>query len=133
MRLLDRLRNGASRADVRTAWIIGVSLLIAVLVPGILLYAYATDEALEEVDRWFAFALQVAAREVEERGPQALALGEVTGRLPDPAAAVRVLAPNGEILAERGRWPDPGREVRARLHQPGEDVRRHLGSSWQVR
>ena len=98
MRPLDRLRRWIARSDVQTAWITGAALLFAVLLPGLVLYAYAASESLEEIDRWFEFVLQVVVREVEERGAGEIALDDVRGRLPNLDAAVRVHAANGELL-----------------------------------
>ena len=51
---------------------------------------------------------------------------------PHPVAAVRVRAPGGEVLYERGEWPDPDREVPAHLHG-GSGVTRNLASARLVR
>lgn len=131
MRPREFVRRSLARADVRTAWIISAALLFAVIVPGVLLYAYATEEWLEEVDRSFEFALQVIVREVDERGADQLALEDARGRLPNPGAAVRVRAPSGEILYERGLWPD--REHAIRADAPKDGVRRNLASVRHVR
>jgi two-component system, OmpR family, heavy metal sensor histidine kinase CusS len=131
MQLPERARHFAARADVRTAWIISVALLLCVIVPGVLLYSYATEEWLEEIDRWFDFALHVAVREVEEHGPAALASDDISGRLPSAVVSVRVLAPDGALIYERGPWPDPDREVAARIRGAGQ-VRRSLTSAWWV-
>jgi signal transduction histidine kinase len=131
MRLLERVRRSFARADVRTGSIISAALLFAAIVPGLLLYAYATEESLEEVDRWFEFALDVLVREVDDRGADHLVLEDVRGRLANPGAAVRIRAPSGDLLYERGRWPDREREIRARVHGVNR-VKRNLASAWLV-
>ena len=127
MRRPDLSRRSLARADVQTAWITSAALLLAVFIPGMFLYAYAATESLEEIDRWFDFVLQVVVREVEERGPAAISLEDVRGRLPNVNAAVRVRAPNGDLLYERGVWPDPKNEVQALSHRV-EEKKRNLGS-----
>ncbi len=132
MRLRERLRRSLARSDVQTAWIVSGVLLVAVCVPGMSLYAYAAMEALEEADRWFEFVLEVAVREVEERGAAASAFDDIQGRLPNHDAALRLRAPDGEIVYERGVWPGPAHEIRA-LHRGVEDGDRTLASLWLLR
>jgi signal transduction histidine kinase len=129
---VERLRRLLARSDVQTAWLTSSVLLLAVFVPGMLLYAYAAEESLEQFDRWFEFALQVVVGEVDERGPAAIATDDVSGRLPNADAAVRVRAPNGEILLARGNWPAPEHEIRARLHD-GSGEKRNLTAVWLLR
>src|SRR5215470_3156492 len=105
MRLRELLRRSFARSDVQTAWITSLALLLAVFVPGLLLYAYAAEESLEQFDLWFDYSLQVVAREIDERGPDVIAAEDERGRLPNPDAVVRVRAPTGEILYTRGTWP----------------------------
>src|SRR5436190_12542991 len=112
MRLRDLLRRSLARSDVQTAWIISAALALSVLVPGAFFYVHLAAESLREVDRWFDFAVQVAVREIDEHGVDALAGENVRGRLPNPNAAVRLRAPGGELLYERGKWPDPAHQVR---------------------
>jgi signal transduction histidine kinase len=127
MRLPELSRRSFARADVQTVWITSAALLLAVFIPGMFLYAYAATETLEEIDGWFEFVLQGVVREVEERGPAAISLEDARGRLPNFDAAVRVRAPDGELLYERGVWPDPENEVRALSHRD-DGARRNLGS-----
>ncbi len=131
MRPRELFRRSFARSDVRTVWITTAALLVAVFVPGMFLYAYSATESLEEIDSWFEFALQVVVREVNERGPEAIASGEVVGRLPHPNAAVRVHGATGELLSERGVWPDPENEIRALTH--GDKEKRNLGALWLLR
>jgi len=130
MRPRELLRRSLARADVRTAWIIGAALLVAVSVPAVLLYAYAATESLEEADRWFDFVLQVAVREVDEHGVGASEFDDIQGRLPNPDAYLRLRAPNGDVLYERGIRPDPEQETRALVHRGRTDPRerRDFGS-----
>src|SRR5215468_7413192 len=102
MRPRELLRRSLARSDVQTAWITGAALLLAVFIPGMILYAYAAEESLEQVDRWFEFSLQVAVREIDEHGSAAIETGDVRGRLPYGDAAVRVRAPGGELSYARG-------------------------------
>src|SRR5262245_40801372 len=130
MRRLERLFRWIARADVQTAWITGAALSFAALVPGLCVYAFSASESLEEIDRWYEFVLQVVVREVEQHGPQAIASADVRGRLPDTRAAVRIRAPGGEILFERGTWPSRDHEIRALPPggDPTERRRRPIGS-----
>jgi signal transduction histidine kinase len=128
MRLRELLRRSFARSDVLTAWITSGALLVAVSIPGLFLYAYAAAESLEEIDRWFEFVLQVVVREVEEHGPSAIATDDLRGRLPNVDAAVRVQAANGDLLYQRGVWPDPRNEIGALRRNDGE--KRDLGSIW---
>jgi two-component system, OmpR family, heavy metal sensor histidine kinase CusS len=132
MRPRELLRRSFARSDVQTAWIISAALLIAVLVPGLLLYAYAAEESLEQVDRWFEFALQVAVRDIDDRGPAALDAEDGRGSLPNPDAVVRVWSPGGEIVYSRGEWPELENQIRARLRD--SDVpKRRLTAPWILR
>jgi signal transduction histidine kinase len=128
MRLRELLRRSLARSDVQTASITAAALLLAVFVPGMYLYAYAAAESLEEIDRWFEFVLQVVVREVDEHGAAAIESGDVRGRLPNVDAAIRVHDPSGQIVAERGSWPDPQNEIQALHRSAGE--KRNLGSIW---
>ncbi len=127
----DRVRRTLARSDVQTAWILSTVLLVAVLIPGALLYAYVALESLEEADRWFAFVLQVAVRDVEEHGAAALVSEASRGRIPSAATALRLRAPDGALLAERGTWPDPAHSISAHSREPGGE-RRSLASAWRV-
>ncbi|TMA35607.1 MAG: hypothetical protein E6J87_03245 [Deltaproteobacteria bacterium] len=128
MRSSERVRRSLARSDVQTAWITSAALLIAVFVPGLFLYAYAAEESVEEIDRWFQFVLQVVVREVDQHGPAAIHVEEVRGLLPNVDAAVRVRARDGELLDARGVWPDPENEIQALRRNAGE--KRDLGSIW---
>jgi signal transduction histidine kinase len=126
MRPRELLRRSFARSDVLTAWITSGALLLAVFIPGLVLYSYAAVESLEEIDRWFEFVLQVVVREVDEHGPAAISADDVRGRLPNVDAAVRVHAGNGDLLDQRGVWPDPENEIQALRRSEGE--KRNLGS-----
>ena len=128
----ELLRRTLARSDVQTAWITSATLLLAVFVPGLLLYAYAAEESLEQFDRWFEFSLQVVVREVNERGPAAVAFEDGGGRLPNGEAVVRVRAPSGEVLYARGEWPAAENEIRARLRDSGVE-KRNLAAPWLLR
>src|SRR2546426_2898235 len=130
MRPRELLRRSFARSDVQTASITAAALLIAVFLPGMYLYAYASAESFEEIDRWFEFVLQVVVREVEEHGAASIGAGEVWGRLPNVDAAIRVYGANGEIVGERGLWPDPRNEIQALRR--GEGKQRNLGSFWML-
>ena len=132
MRRLERLRHWVARSDVQTVSIIGAALALSVFLPGMFFYAHLASESLREVDRWYEFVIQVAAREVDERGALALAGDDVQGRLPNLNAAVRVRGPDGELLFERGVWPDPQHEIRARSRARG-DRKKGLESFWMMR
>jgi len=114
MRRAERVRRPLLRSDVQTAWITSAALLLAVFVPGVFLYAYAAEESLEQFDRWFEYAISVVARDVEEGGAAAIHSEDSRGLLPNADAAVRVRGVDGEILAERGRWPAADEQIRAR-------------------
>jgi signal transduction histidine kinase len=134
MRLPERLRRSLARSDVQTAWIVSGVLLIATCAPGLFLYAYAAMESLEEADRWFDFVLQVAVREVDDHGAAASAgeFDDIEGRVPNVDAALRLRSPNGEIVYERGVWPDPLREIQA-LNDGVDGGDRNLRSFWFLR
>jgi len=134
MRLREPLRRSLARSDVQTAWIVSGVLLVAVCTPGLFLYAYAAMESLEEADRWFEFVLQVAVREVDEHGAAASesVFAGVQGRMPNVDAALRLRAPNGEIVYEQGVWPDPERQTRA-LDHGANGHHRNLRSLWLLR
>jgi two-component system, OmpR family, heavy metal sensor histidine kinase CusS len=132
MRPREPLRHWLARSDVQTASIISAALALCVIVPGMWLYAHLATESLREVDRWFEFVLDVAVREVDEHGADALAEEDPRGRLPTQGASVRVRAPTGEVLFERGDWPEPEHEIFARSRRP--DHRKHgLESAWMLR
>lgn len=132
MRRADPLRRALARSDVQTAWITSAALLLAVFVPGILLYAYAAEESLEQFDQWFGYTISVVARDVEEGGPARIDAEDSRGLLPNADVAVRVRGIDGEILAERGRWPAAAEQVRARLRD-GKEKRRDLMVAWWIR
>jgi signal transduction histidine kinase len=132
MRRAERVRRPLLRSDVQTAWITSAALLLAVFVPGVFLYAYAAEESLEQFDRWFEYAISVVARDVEEGGAAAIHSEDSRGLLPNADAAVRVRGVDGEILAERGRWPAADEQIRARLHD-GKERRRDLTVAWWIR
>jgi signal transduction histidine kinase len=130
MRLPERLRGWCARSDVKTASITSAALALCVLVPGLALYGHLASESMREVDRWFDFVLDVAVREFEENGADALVRENLRARLRE--ASVRVRAPSGELLVARGRWPDPEREIVSRSSRP--DHRKHgLESAWLLR
>jgi signal transduction histidine kinase len=126
MRPRELLRRSFARSDVLTAWITSGALLLAVFIPGMVLYAYAAAESLEEIDRWFEFVLQVVVRDVDEHGPAAISADDVRGRLPNVDAAVRVRAANGDLLYQRGVWPDRENEIQALRRNEGK--KRNLAS-----
>jgi hypothetical protein len=107
MRPRNRVRCWLARSDVQTASITSAALALCVFVPAMFLYANLATESMREVDRWFEFVLDVAVREVEESGADALAGEDLRARLRE--AVVRVRAPSGEVVFERGDWPEPER------------------------
>src|SRR5688572_23318388 len=123
MQRRDRLVRWIARSDVQTAWITGAALLFAVLIPGLFVYAFSASESLEEIDHWFEFVLQVVTRDLEERGDAPIDLDDVRGRLPDFYAAVQVRSASGELLYERGAWPDAEHEIPA-VSSGGEPLER---------
>src|SRR6188474_3358217 len=125
MRLPDPLRRWGARSDVKTASITSAALALCVFVPGMWLYGHLAAEAMREVDRWFEFVLDVAVREVDENGPDALVREDLRARLRE--AAVRVRAPSGDLLVARGDWPDPERVILSRSSRP--DRRKHGAES----
>jgi signal transduction histidine kinase len=130
MRLSERLRRWSSRSDVKTASITSAALALSVLVPGMWLYGHLASESMREVDRWFEFVLDVAVREFEENGPDALVREGLRARLRE--ASVRVRSPSGELLVARGAWPDPEREILSRSSRA--DRRKHgMESAWLLR
>ncbi|HKA15269.1 MAG TPA: ATP-binding protein [Myxococcota bacterium] len=132
MRFRELLRRSFARSDVQTAWITSMALLFAVFVPGLLLYAYAAEESLEQFDRWFEYSLQVVVREIDEGGTAVIASDDGRGRLPNPDAAVRVRAPSGEIVYARGEWPSLDHQIQARLRDSGV-AKRNLAAPWLLR
>jgi signal transduction histidine kinase len=132
MRRRERLRQWLARSDVQTASITSAALALCVFVPGMVLSAHLSVESLRQVDRWFEFVIQDAVREVDEHSVEALAGDEVRRRLPDLEASVRLRARTGEVLFERGDWPEPERQIRARSREDG-DPKRGLGSFWLMR
>jgi signal transduction histidine kinase len=132
MRPFELLRRGLARSDVKTASITSAGLALCMFLPGMFLYAHLASESLREVDRWFGFVIQVAVREVDEHGVDALAGENVQGRLPNNDAAVRLRSPTGQLLFERGVWPEPEREIRA-ARSRAEVRERGLGSFWMLR
>lgn len=106
-RIPDRARRVLARADVRTAGIVSGVLLLAVFAVGVASYMHAAMEALEEADRWAAFALRVAEHELAEAGGGPIDADEILSQLPDRRAAVRIRDADGRLLLERGPWP-PG-------------------------
>ena len=132
MRARDLLWRSLARSDVQTSWITSMALLFAVFVPGLLLYAYAAEESLEQFDRWFEYSLQVVVREIDEGGTAVIASDDGRGRLPNPDAAVRVRAPDGEIVYARGEWPPLDHQIRARLRDSGV-AKRNLAAPWLLR
>jgi len=130
MRLPDRLRRWGARSDVKTASITSAALALCVIVPGMWLYGHLAGEAMREVDRWFEFVLDVAVREVDENGPDALRRDDLRSRLRE--ASVRLVDASGKVLIERGVWPEPRNEVLSRSSHP--DRRKHgVDSAWLLR
>jgi signal transduction histidine kinase len=131
---LRELRRWLVRADVQTAAITSAALTLCMVLPGMGLYAHLASEEMRELDRWYEFALDVAVREVEDHGVDALAGKdlELRGRLPILGVVVRLRSPTGEVIFERGEWPDPEREIPARSSRPD---RRKYGweSFWKLR
>src|SRR5262247_378273 len=97
---LRELRRWLARADVQTAAFTSAALALCVLLPGMGLYAHLASEEMRELDRWYEFALDVAVREVDEHGVEALAGENLRGRLANVGPAVRLRAPTGEVIFE---------------------------------
>jgi signal transduction histidine kinase len=117
------LRRWIARSDVQTASITGAALALCVLVSGMMLYAHIASEEMREVDRWYEFVLDVAVREVDEHGVDLFAGDDLRGRLPNIGAVVRLRTPTGEVIFERGGWPDPERTIPVRSSRA--DRRKH--------
>lgn len=123
---LGRLR----RTDTRAALATGGVLVIVLFLQGLALAVYVAEESLERADGW-AEELRELAGTVEVRElPDAELAEALYAALAGRSRAVRVLGPEGAVVAGLGPWP--AAEVVLPAHRHGEPDR-GLISIWQLR
>lgn len=100
------IRRRGLRADHRAVLAIAGLLLAAIAAQAVVVYAFVAVEALEEADRWMAYALVARAGRAADEPTSESVWGALQSAVDRPFS-MRILDGRGSIVAEDGAWAQP--------------------------